>query len=175
MQSTTPIKACLTEYAKIATKGFDCALLAQSLKLLNQAVAASGNDPIAMNDLTLPQMDQNWRFDKVTEDIRFGLDPNPNVFFSPYNLAKVSRELGQLGYKNTDLMPLWFDKIDAMLACPGTEDYIKGASVSFDQAQVGGMLNYTSRHYIYQGFNDSQEFNEHVQTLIEYEQYKRDQ
>ena len=72
-------------------------------------------------------------------------------------------------------MPLWFDKIEAMLACPDTEDYIKGANVSFDQAQVGGMLNYTSRHYIYQGFNDSQEFNEHVQTLLEYEQYKRDQ
>ena len=61
-------------------------------------------------------MDQSWRMDKLTEDIRFGLDPNPNVFFSPYNLAKVSRELGELGYKNTDLMPLWFDKLESMLA-----------------------------------------------------------
>ena len=85
-----------------------------------------------MNDLTLSEMDQNWRFDKVTEDVRFGLDPNPNVFFSPYNMAKVSRELGQLGYKNTELMPLWFDKIDAMLERPTTEDYIAGAGVSFD-------------------------------------------
>ena len=132
VQSTTPVKACLTEYAKLATKGFNCDVLAQSLKLLNQAVAASGNDPIAMNDLTLSEMDQNWRFDKVTEDVRFGLDPNPNVFFSPYNMAKVSRELGQLGYKNTELMPLWFDKIDAMLERPTTEDYIAGAGVSFD-------------------------------------------
>ena len=51
----------------------------------------------------------------MTEDIRFGLDPNPNVFFSPYNLAGVSRELGELGYKNTELMPMWFDKIESML------------------------------------------------------------
>ena len=60
-------------------------------------------------------MDNSWRMDKVTEDIRFGLDPNPNVFFSPYNLAGVSRELGELGYKNTELMPMWFDKIESML------------------------------------------------------------
>mmetsp|Transcript_36751 Transcript_36751/g.44956 ORF Transcript_36751/g.44956 Transcript_36751/m.44956 type:complete len:119 (+) Transcript_36751:393-749(+) len=87
VQSMTPIKACLQEYAKLATKGFNCDSLAQSLKLLNQAVAAAGNDPLAMNDLTLSDMDQSWRLDKVTQDIRFGLDPNPNVFFSPYNMA----------------------------------------------------------------------------------------
>jgi len=39
-----------------------------------------------------------------------------------------------LGYKNTDLMPLWFNKLDAMLARPSTQDYIEGAQVSFDQA-----------------------------------------
>ena len=173
VQSLTPIKACLQEYAKISTKGFSCEVLAQSLKRLNQAVAATGNCAMTMNDLTLTELDQSWRMDKVSEDIKFGLDPNPNIFFSPQNLAQVSRELGNLGYKNTDHFPLWFDKIDAMLANPQTEDYINGAKVGFDQAMFGGLKNFTARHYIYQGFSGSEEFNQHVSTLLEYQQDKR--
>lgn len=114
VMSQKPIQTCLMEYSKLANKGFDCGVLAHSLKLLNQAVAAGGNDPLTFNDYTLSEMDTSWRMDKVTEDLRHGLSPNPNVFFSPYNLGRVSRELGELGYKNTGLMHLWFDKIDSM-------------------------------------------------------------
>ena len=75
---------------------------------------ALGNHPVRTNDYTLSEMDQSWRLDKVTEDIKFGLNPNPNVFFSPYNLAKVARNLGEIGYKNNEVMPMWFNKIEAM-------------------------------------------------------------
>ena len=92
VNSLTPLKTVLTEYSKISTKGFDCHTLAESLKRLNQAVQATGNHRVSMNDYTtLSEMDQSWRMDKVTEDVKFGLDPNPNVFFSPYNLARVAR------------------------------------------------------------------------------------
>lgn len=175
VQSSAPVKACLAEYAKISTSGFNCAVLAESLRLLNQTVAASGNMPITMNDLSLSEMDQSWRLDKVTQDLHFGLDPSPNVFFSPYNLAKVSRELGTLGYKNTELMPRFFDKLDAMLERPTTDDYVAGAQVGFEEAQFGGGKGMPARHYIYQGFSGSEEFSEHVQTLLEYQQYKRQQ
>ena len=112
--SLKPIVTCLKEYSRLSNKGFDCGVLAESLKRLNQVVAAGGNDPLTFNDYSLSEMDQSWRMDKVTEDLKFGLSPNPNVFFSPYNLGRVSRELGELGYKNTELMHLWFDKIDAV-------------------------------------------------------------
>jgi len=79
-------------------------------------------------------MDQSWRLDKVTQDLHYGLDPSPNVFFSPYNMAKVSRELGTMGYKNTEIVPRFFDKLDSMLERPSTDDYIEGAKVGFDQA-----------------------------------------
>jgi len=69
---------------------------------------------------------------KVTEDIKFGLDPNPNIFFSPYNMASVARNLGEIGYKNTEIMPMWFDKIEAMLGGTDNKDYIEGAKVSFE-------------------------------------------
>ena len=111
--------------------------------------------------------------DKLTEDIKFGLDPNPNTFFSPYNLAAVSRELGEMGYKNSELMPLWFDKIDSMLKDHSREDYMESAKVDFSQAMFGGQLNHYPRHYIYQGFHGNQEFESHVQTLLEYEGSKQ--
>ena len=115
VQSMKPLKTILGEYAKVSTAGFSCEVLAESLKRLNMATAALGNHPVKTNDYTLSEMDQSWRLDKVTEDIKFGLNPNPNVFFSPYNLAKAARNLGELGYKNNEVMPMWFDKIDSML------------------------------------------------------------
>ena len=103
--------------------------------------------------------------DKVAEDLKFGLDPNPTVFFSPYNLARVSRELGTLGYKNNDLMPMWFDKIDSMLKEHSREDYIDGAKVDLEKAMFGGLQGFTPRHYIYQGWATSEEFSQLVMTL----------
>ena len=38
MQSLTPIRTILNEYEKITRKGFDCHVLAESLKRLNQAL-----------------------------------------------------------------------------------------------------------------------------------------
>lgn len=77
--------------------------------------------PLTFSDYNMSEMDQSWRMDKVTEDLKFGLDPNPNVFFSPYNLAKVARELGTLGYKNTEMFPRWFDKIESMISPASTQ------------------------------------------------------
>ena len=123
VQSMKPIKTILGEYAKVSTSGFSCEVLAESLQRLNQATLALGNHPVKTDDYTLSEMDQSWRLDKVTEDIKFGLDPNPNIFFSPYNMAKVARNLGEIGYKNTEVMPMWFDKIESMLRATTNEDY----------------------------------------------------
>ena len=107
--------------------------------------------------------------DKGANDLKYGLDPNPNAFFSPHNLARVSRELGTLGYKNTELMPLWFQKLDMLIGRPTMDDHIANAKVPFGQAMFGGMKGIVPRHYIYQGFSDSQEFKGHVATLLEYQ------
>jgi len=169
VNSTTPIKSFFEEYSKCTTKGFDCGVLAQSLKRLNTTIHAIGNKPLTYDDYTISEMDTSWRMQKLTDDLTFGLDPNPTRFFSPYNLAATSRELGELGYKNTELIPKWFDKLDSMLKDHSTTDMIDGAHVPFEQAMFGGLKNYVPRHYIYQGFSGSEEFKEHVKTLIEYE------
>jgi hypothetical protein len=43
---------------------------------------------------------------KVAEDLKYAL--TSDQFFSSHLLAKSARLMGELGYKNTELLPLWF-------------------------------------------------------------------
>ena len=92
--------------------------------------------------------------EKVSDDLKFGL--SGDTFFSGVNMAATSRHLGELGYKNTEIIPLWFDKIIYMLDHPNEVDVSK--SIPFEQAVYGGHLNFVPRHYIFQGFESNQEF-----------------
>jgi hypothetical protein len=83
---------------------------------------------------------------KVADDLKFGLT-SENAFFSAYNMGKVSRNLGVIGYKNTDIIPLWFEKINEKLENRGRTTMVAGPS--FDTAVYGGMKNFTPRHYVY--------------------------
>ena len=128
--------------------------------------------PVTLNDYDRFTIDRSWRMDKVAEDIKFGLTDNPNAFFSPYNMATVSRELGDLGYKNSEIIPLWFDKLDALMRRDEQtfEEVHAAAQVSYDQAVFGSMANFKPRHYVYQGFEANEQFQkEHLRTLLTYE------
>lgn len=67
---------------------------------------------------------------------------------------------------------MWFDKMENMLNERSMKEYIEGADVPIGQAMFGGAQNYLPRHYIYQGFSGSQEFKEHVETLLIYKHDK---
>ena len=45
--------------------------------------------------------------DKVASDINFALNQENNTYFSSFNMARASRQLGELGYKNTELIENW--------------------------------------------------------------------
>jgi hypothetical protein len=67
-------------------------------------------------------------------------------------LANTARHLGELGYKNTELIPLWFDKIDRMLKeDPASEILEIDTNELFNTAIYGSFLNQKPRHYIYKG------------------------
>ena len=78
-------------------------------------VQARGNKPRVYADYTISEMDQSWRMDKVAEDLKFGLT-NDHAYFNPSNMPKSSRELDRLGYKNTEVISLWLEKITRMLS-----------------------------------------------------------
>ena len=167
-RSIKPVKHILNEYSKLASQGFDCETYFQCMRRLNIFIAGRGNIPKVYNDLTLFEMDSNWRMDRLADDIIFALKDSPNMQITPYNMARISREFGKLGYKNTELIERWFDKIHAMhersIGTAPITDYEK-AKISLEQIMYGGHKGTKPRHYIFQGFLTNEEFAEHVKTL----------
>ncbi len=75
---------------------------------------ARGNKPTVFADYSIAEMSQSWRMEKIASDIKFAL-ASDNAFFSATNMGRISRKLGEVGYKNTELIPLWFEKINSMV------------------------------------------------------------
>lgn len=53
--------------------------------------------------------------DKVASDINFALSPENNIFFSTNNMARTSRSLGEIGYKNTEIIENWLKRTENLL------------------------------------------------------------
>lgn len=113
LMSETPVKLILSEYSKMSSQGFDGRIMSQSLEHLLQVVQGRGNKPRVFADLSIEELDTSHRMTKVVEDLKFAL--TTDQYFSSHLMAKSARILGELGYKNTQLLPLWFEKIDRML------------------------------------------------------------
>lgn len=64
-------------------------------------------------------MDQNWRMEKLKEDIATGL--KPTEYFSPLRMGQTAEGLGRMGYKNTTLIPKFFDKLKIMVENEGRQ------------------------------------------------------
>jgi len=73
------------------------------------ALEARGERPKLSMDISTPELDNNHRMTKLTDDLMFGLDKHQ--FFSPINMAKTSRYLGKIEHKNIELIPMWFEKL----------------------------------------------------------------
>lgn len=147
----------------MTTNGFNDELLATSLENLYGVIQAQGNRPIVYTDYTITEMDQSWRMDKVAQDVKFGLT-HESVFFSPKNMARSSRALAEIGYKNTEVISAWLTHLQQKLEEDGTTKYT--SVPDFESVVYGSMKNFTPRYYVFQGFQDDQEFEQHLQTLM---------
>ena len=99
-----PINKILYEYAELSTKGFDCRIVSRSLQLLNQGYQARGWQGEVFADLAYLDLPYSYRFYKLVEDIKYGLQANKNTYMNPQNFATITRELGTLGFKDTELI-----------------------------------------------------------------------
>lgn len=142
----TPLKQCLADYAKLTVHGFNDELLATFLENLNGVIQAQGNKAMAYNDYTVTEMDQSWRMDKVAEDLKWGLS-HEFSFFSPYNQARASKALGEIGYKNTEVIDLWLKDIHKKLEDDGTVKFT--ANPDFQSIVYGGMKGFNPKHYVF--------------------------
>ena len=86
---------------------------------------------------------------KLIDDIKFGL--RKDQYFNPTHLAEASQQLGQIGYKNTELIPHFFEKLNALV----DERYYgrkEPTELKFTDAVYGGPKNFVARHYVFKGF-----------------------
>lgn len=120
-----------------------------------------------MGDYTHQEMDQSWRLQKLVDDLKYGL--KPTQFFAPQHLSDVSLGLGDIGYKSTDLIPLIFEKLNVQLDERQLGSKTEQKHLEFNDAVYGGSKGFVDRHYVFKGFQNSQEFNEYLQILMEWE------
>lgn len=130
----------------MTTHGFNDELIATFLENFNGVIQAGGNNPMVYDDYSITEMDQSWRMEKVAEDLKWGLT-HEFAFFSPANQGRAAKALGEIGYKNTEVIDLWLKNLHQKLADDGT---IKFTSVpEFEKVVYGGMKGFNPKHYVF--------------------------
>lgn len=159
----TPVKQCLIDYTKMSVHGFNDEMLATFLENFNGVLQAQGNKPMVYNDYSVSEMDQSWRMEKLAEDIKWGLT-HDFAFFSPANQARASKALGEIGYKNTEIIDSWLKNLHQKLNENGEVKFSENPE--FETIVYGGIKGFNPRHYVFQGFQNDAEFHGHLQTLM---------
>ena len=84
-------------------------------------------------------------------------------------MAQTNLRLGDIGYKSTELIPIIFEKLNTMLDERQLGFKTEQHELSFKDAVYGGTKGFVDRHYVFKGFQNSQEFNEYLQILMDWE------
>lgn len=126
------------ELANTPRGGFNSEAVVATLQNLSKALRARGWKGRPQGDYTITELDQSWRMTKLVEDLQFGL--RPDQFFSPHLLAQVSLHLGELAYKNTELIPQIFSKLQAQLSERFDAAIFEQTSLSINDAVYGGTM-----------------------------------
>ena len=84
-------------------------------------------------------------------------------------MAQTAQGLGEIGYKSTELIPIIFNKLNTLLDERQLGIKNEQTELSFKDAVYGGPKGFVDRHYIFKGFQNSGEFNEYLQILMEWE------
>ncbi len=61
-------------------------------------------------------------------------------------------KLGDIGYKNTELIPLMFNKLNIMLDERQLGIKNEQHELNFNDAVYGGAKGFVDRHYVFKGF-----------------------
>lgn len=163
----TPLKDILMHYSKASKQGFDSKFVTQTLEILKNALRARGNIPRAFDDYNMHEFDSSWRMQQLTSHIKTAM--GEEMYFNHYYLGLASRQLGEMGHKDTELIQKTFDKLNLMINERESNKIRSKAPLDFEQAVYGGFKNLIPRHYVYDGFESNQEFAQHLHTLLQWQ------
>lgn len=149
-------------------KGFDASLVTSTLEQINLNLKARGNKPRVYDDYTTREFDTSWRMQHLASHIKEAL--SDTHYFNHHFMGKASRQLGEIGYKDVELIEKFFGKINNMLS----KEKKEAAPLDFETAVYGSFMNFIPRHYVFEGFSSNKEFSQHLTTLLDWQVEKKD-
>ena len=102
MNSQQPLKDILYYYNKAAIKGFDSSLVTKTLEQVKLALRGRGNKPHVYDDYTTREFDMSWRMQLMADHIKSAL--SDEQYFNHFFMGHTSRQLGEIGYKDNELI-----------------------------------------------------------------------
>ena len=87
------------------------------------------------------------------------------MYFNHYFLSNSSRQLGDIAFKDVDIIEKTFSKLHSMLDQRENKNQDKGP-LEYEKVVYGNFLNFFPRHYVFEGFESSEEFQKHLNTLM---------
>jgi len=140
-----PVKSALTAYIRYR-KDFSSEHIVTSLEWLADVVNARSDH--FFTDLSVNELFDDWRFVRILDDIRIGLQPG--LFFPPDHIGRALKALASIGFKHAGLMTEMGQK----------------ALEKKDKA-----VNYSPEGtHIFTGFETDPDFQSYVRTLLDWKE-----
>ena len=149
----TPLKEILKAYNELTQRGFNSEATVETLGNIAGVLRSRGFKGRVHGDYSSYELDHSWRWQKLIDDIKFAL--RPDQFYAPHHLAQSSVKLGEIGYKDTELIPLIVEKLNVMLDERQLGVKREKRELSFQDAVYGGPKGFVDRHYVFKGFQNS--------------------
>ena len=156
VNSQKPLKDLLFYYNKASVRGFDSSLVSKTLHQINLTLKARGNLPRAYDDYTTREFDQSWRMQTLASHIKQAL--SDEMYFNHYFLGSASRQLGEISFKDTEIIQKSFSKLHSMLDERDDGGIKPKKPLNFEEVVYGNFQNFIPRHYVFDGFESSEEF-----------------
>jgi hypothetical protein len=129
--------------------------VSKTLEQIKLALRARGNKPRVYDDYSTREFDISWRMQMLASHIKEALT---DEHFNHHFMGNASRQLGAIAYKDTEIIQKYFDKLHSMLNERENGGIKPKDPLDFEQAVYGSFLNFVPRHYVFDGFENSQEF-----------------
>ena len=127
---------------------------------------ARGNEPRPYEDYSTRELDGSWRMQMLASHLRTALAED--LHFNHYHMGQASRHLGEIGFKDVELIQAFFDKLNRMLDEREVGSERPKKELDFEEVVYGSFLNFVPRHYVFEGFDSNEEFRQHLKTLLEW-------
>ena len=159
-------------YSKASVGGFDPALMSTTLDQLKKILRGRGNIPRPFEDYGTREFDISWRMAVLSGHIKEALSDHNQ--FNHVQMGKTSRSLGDIGHKDNEIIQKFFDKLNVMLDERDANQTKPVPDLDYEATVYGTFQGQRARTHVFEGFENNEEFNQHLTTLMEWNTTQKD-